>query len=77
MRYSALILFVLAMTCEAFAYWGLSTAAGRHAFDEMAGMIPFAASLIGALLALGAVVSFWRRIRSNKRNTPDPHPHRR
>ena len=50
----------LAVACEAFAFWGLTTAAGRHAFDEMAGMIPLAASGLGVLFGLGALVAWWR-----------------
>lgn len=60
MRNAALILFALAIACEAFAYWGLSTAPGRRAFDEMAGMIPVAAAVLGAFLGLGSAFAFWR-----------------
>jgi hypothetical protein len=60
MRNVALVLFVLAVSCEAFAYWGLSTVAGRSAFDEMAGMIPLAAAVFGVLLTVGSVVAYWR-----------------
>jgi len=34
----------------AFGWWGLETTAGRHRFDEMAGMVPLAAGALGALL---------------------------
>ena len=48
----------------AFGYWGLETVAGRQAFDEMAGMIPFGAQVLGALLlTLAAVIAsarWWR-----------------
>ena len=49
----------------AFGHWGLQTAAGRKAFDEMDGMIPFGARVLGVALLIvatvTAVVSFWRR----------------
>lgn len=60
MRNAALVLLVLALACEAFAYWGLSTVPGRRAFDEMAGMIPLAAAVLGGFLALGSAFAFWR-----------------
>jgi len=41
-----------------FAYWGIETARGRRAFDEMAGMIPFGAGVLGALLVVVGVVVF-------------------
>jgi hypothetical protein len=56
----SLLLFALAVSCEAFAYWGLSTVPGRRAFDEMAGMIPLAAAVLGALLAVAGAFAFWR-----------------
>ncbi|MBV9879173.1 MAG: hypothetical protein JO180_01700 [Gemmatirosa sp.] len=47
-----------------FAAWGTRTAAGRRAFDEMAGMIPLGAGLLGALLVVAAagawLVHRWR-----------------
>jgi hypothetical protein len=57
----AVALLVAALACEAFAWWGLSTPAGRLAFDEMAGMIPLAAIPVGGVMALGAIVVLWRR----------------
>jgi len=64
MRYLPWILLAAALACLAFAYWGLATPAGRRAYDEMAGMIPMAAALAGALFALAAVViwivRWWR-----------------
>jgi hypothetical protein len=60
MRSAAWVLFALAIACEAFAYWGLSTVAGQQAFDEMAGMIPFAAAVLGALLCVVSALAWWR-----------------
>ena len=42
----------------AFGWWGVETPAGRHRFDEMAGIIPEAARALGALLLLVAVVLY-------------------
>ncbi|MEJ7812765.1 MAG: hypothetical protein WKG32_20290 [Gemmatimonadaceae bacterium] len=42
-----------------FAYWGIETARGRRAFDEMAGMIPLAAGALGALLVVAGVVVYF------------------
>ena len=53
------------MGLTAFGYWGLVPAAGAKAFDEMDGMIPFGAGVLGvALLILAAVMAavyWWRR----------------
>jgi hypothetical protein len=60
MRRWATILAILAVASEAFAYWGLNTVAGRHMFDEMAGMIPLAAACLGLLLVGMALLLWWR-----------------
>lgn len=60
MRVASLVLAALALVCEAFAWWGLSTASGRRAFDEMAGMIPLAAGVAGAVFAVAALAVWWR-----------------
>jgi high-affinity Fe2+/Pb2+ permease len=61
-------LFVLGSACGAFAYWGMFTKRGSHAFDEMAGMMPFFVGLASGPLFLGAAVLWWleRRARSRK-----------
>jgi hypothetical protein len=47
-----------------FGWWGVNTAAGRARFDEMAGMIPFGAQVLGgALLLVAAIMALvvrWR-----------------
>nr|CAS02411.1 putative integron gene cassette protein [uncultured bacterium] len=43
--------------------WGLGTVAGRHAFDEMAGILPLASGAISVLLALFALLAWWRHAR--------------
>ena len=59
------LLAALGTGLMAFGYWGLQTAAGGKAFDEMDGMIPFGAGVLGVALlivaAVTAVVSFCRR----------------
>jgi hypothetical protein len=59
MKIAAIVLLLLAVACEVFAYWGINTVAGRRAFDEMAGIIPFAAGVFGGLLAACAVLAWW------------------
>jgi lipopolysaccharide export LptBFGC system permease protein LptF len=61
MRYFPALLFVAALACFGFSYWGLNTISGRATFDEMAGMIPLAATPVGLLLLLCAAVLLWRR----------------
>ena len=60
MRLLPLILILLALACESFAYWGLNTVPGRAMFDEMAGMIPLAAAPLGLVFLLTAALVFWR-----------------
>lgn len=62
----AYIFFALALGCEVFAYWGLNTVAGQKAFDEMAGMIPFAAGVVGFLFAFVALFA-WRRYNTKRK----------
>ena len=49
----------------AFGYWGLETVAGRHAYDEMAGIVPFGAAVLGviAMIAAACVVVYATRRR--------------
>lgn len=58
MRRAALICLCLAVPLAGFAYWGLFTADGSRRFDEMDGMIPFAAGVLGALLAICAAITW-------------------
>jgi hypothetical protein len=60
MRTIAVLLFVLTLACELFAYWGLNTVSGRAAFDEMAGMIPLAVGIVGLPLAILSGWIWWR-----------------
>jgi hypothetical protein len=68
MKTAAHILVALTLALGAFGWWGIETAAGRRAFDEMAGMIPYGALVVGCLCLLGAVVLYvllWQRQRGN------------
>ncbi len=64
MRHWALGLILAAAALGTFFYWGVFTLAGHHRFDEMAGIIPYAAGLLAFILALVAAVLFliaWKR----------------
>jgi hypothetical protein len=46
----------------AFGAWGCWTKAGQRQFDEMAGILPFAALWAGGgLFTLGVALRLWRR----------------
>jgi len=48
----------------AFGWWGQYTAAGRHRFDEMDGIIPEAALVAGVVVVLAtALYLFFRQPR--------------
>jgi lipopolysaccharide export LptBFGC system permease protein LptF len=63
-------LLAAALACFGFSYWGLNTVSGRAAFDEMAGMIPLAATPIGVLILLCAAV-LWLKRRRHHHETPE------
>jgi len=63
MRSVPLLLLLVGLACCAFSYWGLNTLAGRSAFDEVAGIIPLAASPIGLFLLVCAAVLWLKRRR--------------
>ncbi len=50
------MLIVAAAALAIFAYWGIYTAAGRQAYDEMAGMVPFFAGILSAASIFCALV---------------------
>ena len=52
---TAIVLAAVGAALLLFAAWGTQSAAGRRAFDEMAGMIPYGAGALGALLLVVAV----------------------
>lgn len=47
---SVRIMLIASALLGAFCWWGLYSAEGQRQFDEMAGMIPFAAGLLGLIL---------------------------
>ena len=63
----ALVLALAGSAMVAFGIWGMFTDQGRFHYDEMAGIIPFGASVLGGLLlasaALIAIVRAYRRSR--------------
>ncbi|HEX8243329.1 MAG TPA: hypothetical protein VF541_07530 [Longimicrobium sp.] len=67
MRVITLLLALSGAALLAFGYWGIYTPAGQRRFDEMAGIIPFWAALLGGFLlcvaALLALVGWLRRRR--------------
>lgn len=62
MKAAIFILLLLGVGAISFGTWGLNTVAGRAAFDEMAGMIPYFARLAGyvavAIAALLTVIRY-------------------
>lgn len=54
-RILSALLMVCGLACLAFAWWGLETVAGRRSFDEMDGIIPFAAAALGVALLIAAL----------------------
>ncbi|HVG46260.1 MAG TPA: hypothetical protein VM890_16065 [Longimicrobium sp.] len=55
MRTAGAVLEVAGALLAAFGWWGQETAAGLRRFDEMAGIIPFAAGVLGALLLVAGI----------------------
>jgi len=71
MRYLPVYLLIVACAGFGFAYWGLETPDGRRAYDEMAGIIPMAAGLAGAVLVVvAAAIWLWRWISARHRSNP-------
>lgn len=56
MRLAGITTLVIALLLGAFCYWGMFTRAGNRRFDEMAGMIPMGAGLLGGVMFLAACV---------------------
>ena len=64
MQRIAKALLLLALGLGVFAWWGLSTSAGARAFDEMDGLIPFFAGVLGVALVICASLLWWFAKRS-------------
>ena len=56
MRTFALALLLLALGLAGFGAWGTGTAAGRAAYDEMAGVVPLLAGIVSPVPALLALL---------------------
>ena len=71
MRLIALLLGVAACAFT-FGAWGLGTAAGRRAFDEMDGLYPFFALVLAGLLLVMVIVLVLVRFARRRRAGPRP-----
>lgn len=56
MSHIVLFLVLAGSALLAFGSWSLFTEGGRRQYDEMAGMIPFGALVVGGLLLLSAAL---------------------
>lgn len=59
MRTATCILLALAVPLMIFAVWGMFTAAGRSRFDEMDGIYPLVAGVLGGLLLVSGGVTWF------------------
>lgn len=67
MREFGLVQLCLSFMLGAFACWGILTSDGRRAFDEMAGMLPYAAGLPSLIVAVtGGLCMWWSQMRARK-----------
>ncbi|MGF7150340.1 putative membrane protein YesL [Sphingomonas zeicaulis] len=53
---AALVLLLIAFALAAFCVFGLFTATGARAFDEMDGLIPFFAGCLSAVMTAAAII---------------------
>jgi hypothetical protein len=64
MKLAASILAVIGVLLGVFGWWGLFTRAGQRRFDEMDGLYPFIAGIVGIVVIVAAIVLFiiaaWR-----------------
>ena len=56
MRFLPQALLLIGVSALFFCGWGMKSDRGRHTFDEMAGMIPMAACVLGVVLVLCGVL---------------------
>jgi hypothetical protein len=59
LRLTAALLFAIAAALSAFAWWGQYTVEGRTQYDEMDGLYPFGAGLLGGFLVILASGLVW------------------
>lgn len=58
MRRAAVICLSLAVLLTGFAWWGLLTPSGQRSFGETDGVVPVAAGVLGALLAIAGIITW-------------------
>ena len=66
LRRTAMLLAGIGIILLAFGFWGTQSASGRHAFDEMDGIIPVAVGTAGAFLLLTAAFLDYRADKRDK-----------
>ena len=59
MRITSIACFAASILLLVFGAWGIFSTSGQHAFDEMAGIVPFAAVLLSPILAIVALIAWW------------------
>jgi Mg2+ and Co2+ transporter CorA len=64
MRTTSIISAIMSALLGMFSWWGINSVAGQHAYDEMAGIVPYFAGLLALILAVAAIVFFWASRRS-------------
>ena len=64
------ILFVTAVACMVYGYWGAFTEAGNKNYDEMNGMIPFIILVAGSILFIVAIVLMIISARKSRKRSP-------
>ena len=72
MKTTAHILAAVAILLIGFGWWGVESGAGRARFDEMAGIIPFGAGIVGlgCLLLAGVLHAIAWKMRRRRGNGP-------
>jgi hypothetical protein len=64
MKWCVAAIGMLALAAFVFGWWGVFTEAGRNAYDEMDGIVPFISLASSAPLAVVAVaLGFWSGFR--------------
>jgi hypothetical protein len=61
------VALVSSLALGTFAYWGLYTPAGRHAYDEMDALYPAAAGALGLIMLAFALLAWWLQRRAGGR----------
>lgn len=66
LRRTAMLVAGIGIVLLVFGFWGTQTAAGRHAFHQMDGIIPVAVGTAGAFLLLIAAYLDYRADKRDK-----------